>query len=126
MDQIFVVGIRSHILSVLRSLDTERVGRCVVFSLGVLIVLLVLTLRLNLCYVHVVDKLGVILQASETDLLSFSLFICFFIFVLETEERDQMYYDMAIEVYASAKEKKISHDLHWKKKLQGVETDKLF
>lgn len=96
-----------------------------IVSLGLLIVFLVLTLRLNLCYIHVVDKLRVILQASETNLSSFSLFICFFIFILETEERDQMYCGMAIDVHTNGKEKKSSHNFHWKKKLEAVQKDKL-
>jgi len=52
-----------------------------------------------------VDELRVILQASKTNLLSFGFFIGFFIFILETEERDQTYCGMAIDVHTKAKEK---------------------
>lgn len=96
VEEVFVVGIGNRVLTLFSSLDTEHVRRRVVVSLRLLVVFLVLQLRLNLCYIHVVDELRVVLQASEPNVLSLCLFVGFFIFILETEERDWMCWGRAV------------------------------
>lgn len=82
MQWLFVVYIGSDILGHLCSCDANHVPRGMVAGFGVLIVLLVFTIGLHLCHIHIVDQLGIILEASETHMLSLCLLISFLVFIL--------------------------------------------
>lgn len=85
MDWLFVVDIGGHILGHLCSCNANHVSGGMVAGFGVLIVLFVFTIGLHLCHIHVMDQLGIILEASETHVLSFCLLISFLVFILQRQ-----------------------------------------
>lgn len=82
MQRLFIIDVGNHILGHLCRCNANHVPRGVVAGFGVLIVLLVFTIRLQLCHVHVVDQLRVILEASKAHMLSFGLLVSFLVFIL--------------------------------------------
>lgn len=75
MDELFVVSVGDICLCFLGRHDTESISRCVVPGLADFVGLLVLTVRLHLSHLHIMDEFGIILKAAEAHELPFVLFI---------------------------------------------------
>lgn len=75
MNQSFVVSVGYAILCLLSCHDTDCVRRCLVICLARLIRFLVLTIRLHLGHLHIMDKFGIILKAAEAYKFSLVFFI---------------------------------------------------
>lgn len=82
---LLVVDIGGHVLGHPCSSDANHVPRGMVTGFGVLVVFLVFSVRLQLGHVHIMDQLGVVLEASETNVLSLRLLISFLVFILWRE-----------------------------------------
>lgn len=65
--QVLVIGIAGNFLGLLGSYNSDHIQWSVVFGFALLIVFLVLPIRLHLGYIHIMDQLGVILDALEAN-----------------------------------------------------------
>lgn len=85
MYRLFIIDVGNNILGHLCGCDANHVPRSMVAGFGVLIVLPVFTIGLQLGYVHIMDQLGIILEASKTHMLALGLLISFLVFILQRQ-----------------------------------------